>query len=164
MRLLIDGDSCPVLREAEQIANRYGLPVIVFADIQRCIHAEYAKVVYVYTAKGAADRALLNKVKPGDIVLTNDYGLAALALMRGASCIHSHGFVYTEENILPLLTNNHLAKQLRKRKRRKKMVKYGPKTRCNFTRDFPVLIEETIKKNMKHAYANSKTEKREDTL
>lgn len=145
MKVLIDGDSCSVIPEAEQISSQYGLPVIIYADIQRCIHAKQAKVVYVCTDRDAADKELIKNIKPGDIVITADYGLASIALLRQADCIHPHGFVYTDENIMGLLNHRHFLRRMWQKKGRK-LRKYGPKMHCSFKNDFPRLIEKNLLK------------------
>lgn len=159
MKVLIDGDSCSVIEEAGIISKRYGLPVQIYADIQRELQPEYGRVYYVNPRKDAADMEILRHIKKKDIVITADYGLAALVLAKGGGCIHPHGFVYTENNILSLLNYKHYIKKARKGKH-KRVRKYGPYTRCNFKRDFCRLIEENLickaKKDSKRCVRNDK--------
>ena len=43
-------------------------------------------------------------MRPGDIVVTQDYGLAALCLARKVRVLHQDGWEYRQENIDGLLT------------------------------------------------------------
>ena len=58
---------------------------------------------------------MVNRVRPGDIVVTQDYGLAAMCLARGAVPLHQDGFVYHEGNMDALLEVRHMAKTIRRR-------------------------------------------------
>ena len=147
MKVLVDGDSCSIIHQIEKIAKGYGLPVVIFADMQRCIHNEYSTVHYVLPGKDAADKAIINNLDKNDIVVTADYALAALVLSKCGKCIHPHGFIYTDENILSLLKKKYLIRKMLRKHPKKKVKGYnvGPKMHCNFNRSFPVLIEESIK-------------------
>ena len=72
MKVLVDGDSCGIIGQIERIAKRYGLPVIIFADMQRCIHSEYSSVHYVLPGKDAADKAIINDLDKNCLLYTSD--------------------------------------------------------------------------------------------
>ena len=114
MRILIDADACPVTRIAEDIARKYGIPVILLCDTNHILNSEYSTVKTVSAGADAVDIALINLCKRGDIVVTQDYGVAALALGKGALAIHQSGRRYTDENIDNLLMERHLAKKARR--------------------------------------------------
>ena len=113
-RILIDADACPVIRQAEQTSRKFGLPVTLLCDEHHMMHSDYAQVRYVSSGADAVDIALMNLCCRGDIVITQDYGVAAMALGRGAYAIHHTGKRYTDENIDMMLMERHLAKKARR--------------------------------------------------
>ena len=114
MTMLIDADACPVTRIAEDIARRHGIPVILLCDTNHVLTSSYSTVKTIGAGADAVDIALINLCQRGDIVITQDYGVAALALGKGARAIHQSGKQYTDENIDGLLMERHLAKKARR--------------------------------------------------
>ena len=114
MTIYIDADACPVTRIAEDIARRYGVPVTLLCDTNHMLTSEYSTVKTVGAGADAVDIALINLCRRGDVVITQDYGVAALALGKGARAIHPSGRWYTDENIDGLLMERHLAKKARR--------------------------------------------------
>ena len=114
MKILIDADACPVTRIAEAIARRHGIPVILLCDTSHVLTSDYSTVRTVGEGVDAVDIALINLCGRDDIVVTQDYGVAALALGKGARAIHQSGRWYTDENIDGLLMERHLAKKARR--------------------------------------------------
>jgi len=113
MRVLIDADGCPVVDLAVCLSREYGVEVFLVCD---CAHEfTRAGAVTLVVSKGAdsADFALVNRVEPGDLVVTQDYGLAAMCLARRALVIDQNGRPYTEENIDGLLLARHTARKIR---------------------------------------------------
>lgn len=113
MKVLIDADACPVTRIAEHIAKEHGIPCILLCDTSHILKSDYSEVRTVDTGADAVDLALINLCRRGDAVVTQDYGVAALALGKGALAIHQNGHLYTDENIDALLMQRHLAKKAR---------------------------------------------------
>lgn len=126
MKILIDGDGCPVVRLTEQIAKEHNIPVIILVDQNHQIQSAYAQVITVEQGNDAADFALISQVSPGDLVITQDYGVASLALAKGSYALHQNGREYTRDNIDLLLMERHLAKKERN-SRKKKHFKPIPK-------------------------------------
>ena len=114
LRILIDADACPVVREAVAIARDRGVHVTLLCDEHHMLASDYAEVRYVPSGADAVDIALMNLCRPGDAVLTQDYGVAAMALGRGALCIHHTGKRYTDDNIDLMLMERHMAKKARR--------------------------------------------------
>ena len=114
MKILIDADACPVTRIAEAIARRHSIPVVLLCDTSHVLTSDYSTVKTVGEDADAVDIALINLCGRGDIVVTQDYGVAALALGKGARAIHQSGRRYTDENIDGLLMERHLAKKARR--------------------------------------------------
>ncbi len=114
MTVYVDADACPVTRIAEDIARRYGLPVVLLCDTNHVLTSSYSTVKVIGAGADAVDLALINLCQRGDIVITQDYGVAALALGKRAYAIHQSGRWYTDENIDGLLMERHLAKKARR--------------------------------------------------
>ena len=114
MRIFIDADACPVTRLAEEIAKRHGVPVTLLCDTNHELFSDYSEVRVIGAGADAVDIALINLCQQGDIVITQDFGLAALALGKGARAIHQSGKWFTDENIDGLLMDRHLAKKARR--------------------------------------------------
>ncbi len=127
MHLLIDADACPVVRITEQIAQKYDIPVTLLCDTNHVLTSDYSEVVVVGAGADAVDYKLISICHRGDIVVSQDYGVAAMALGKGAYAIHQSGKWYTNENIDRMLMERHLNKKARKATH-KNHVK-GPKKR-----------------------------------
>ena len=114
MTVYIDADACPVIRIAEDIARRHGIPVTLLCDTNHWLTSDYSTVSVIGAGADAVDLALINLCRGGDIVITQDYGVAALALGKGAKAIHQSGRRYTNETIDSLLMERHLARKARR--------------------------------------------------
>lgn len=146
MKIYIDADACPVTRIAEEIARRFGVPVTLLCDTNHVLTSEYGEVRVIGAGPDAVDFALINLCGRGDIVITQDYGVAALALGKGARAIHQSGRRFTEDNIDGLLMDRHLAKKAR---RSGKHHLKGPARRTaeddrRFAESFEQLIREEL--------------------
>ncbi len=114
MEIYIDADACPVTRIAEDIARQHGIPVTLLCDTSHQLASDYSTVRIIGAGADAVDLALINLCRRGDIVVTQDYGVAALALGKGAREINQSGKWYKDENIDGLLMERHLAREARK--------------------------------------------------
>ena len=111
--IYVDADACPVVRLVEQAAAQFALPVTLLCDTNHILHSDYSQVKVIGAGADAVDFALVNLCRRGDVVVTQDYGVAAMALGKGAHAIHQSGRLYTEDNIDQLLMERHLAKKAR---------------------------------------------------
>ena len=146
MTIYIDADACPVIRIAEGIARKHGIPVTLLCDTNHQLTSDYSTVRMIGAGADAVDLALINLCRRGDIVITQDYGVAALALGKGAKAIHQSGRQYTDENIDGLLMERHLAKKAR---RSGKHHLKGPARRSEeddrrFAESFEQMIQEAL--------------------
>ena len=146
MTIYIDADACPVTRIAEDIARKHGIPVTLLCDTNHVLTSDYSTVKVIGAGADAVDFALINLCQRGDIVITQDYGVAALALGKGAWAIHQSGKWFTDDNIDGLLMDRHLAKKARRS--RKHHLK-GPAKRTEeddkrFAESFERLIREAL--------------------
>ena len=125
MRILIDADGCPVVNETIKVAHKFNLESIIFCDTSHNFDEKNIKVIVVSKEIDAVDFAILNNIEKGDIVITQDYGLASLVLSRNSYAINQSGMVYTNENIDELLYSRYISKKMRNSGARIK----GPKKR-----------------------------------
>lgn len=126
MKILIDGDGCPVVNLTIKIAKEFKKEVIIFCDTAHSIEKVGATTVLIQKGADAVDFVIANKVEKGDIVVTQDYGLATMILAKRAFALNQNGLIYTEDNIDELLFRRHVSKVVRKSGGRTK----GPKKRC----------------------------------
>lgn len=150
--ILVDADACPVVRIVEDIARRFACPVTLLCDTNHILQSETSQVRVIGAGADAVDFALFNLCQSGDVVVTQDYGVAAMALGKGAYAIHQSGRLYTNENIDQLLMERHLAKKARQSS--KHHLK-GPRKRTRedderFERAFTQLLQ-TIQGGQPHA-------------
>lgn len=113
MRLLIDADGCPVVRIASECARRHGIPVTLVCDSAHIFDLPGAEIITVTKGADSADFRLVNLLHQGDIVITQDYGLAAMSLARRAYVLNQNGLRYTNENIDSMLLARHTSRKLR---------------------------------------------------
>ena len=125
--VLVDADACPVVRIVEQVAKEKGVPVTLLCDTNHVLTSDYAQIKVIGAGADAVDFALINLCRRGDIVVTQDYGVAALALGKGAYAIHQNGGLYTQDNIDRMLMERHLARKARMGKGKHHLK--GPKKR-----------------------------------
>jgi hypothetical protein len=114
VKILVDADACPVKEIIVRIARREGLPVVMVMDTSHELCDGYSTTVTVDKARDSADMALIGRVESGDIVVTQDYGLAAMALSKAARVLNQSGLVYTNENIDQLLMDRHVGQKVRR--------------------------------------------------
>ena len=113
MTILIDADGCPVVDITVKIAAEHKIDCVVLCDTSHVFEKAGAKTITVSKGSDSVDFALVNMVQTGDIVVTQDYGLAAMCLARRAVPISQNGMVYTNDNIDALLNERHTAKKIR---------------------------------------------------
>ena len=147
MRILIDADACPVVREAVAIAREKHIPVTLLCDEHHMLTSDYAQVRFVASGADAVDIALMNLCRRGDVVITQDYGVAAMALGRGAFCMHHSGKRYTDGNIDLLLAERHAAKKARMASRKHHLrgpSRFTDEDRRHFAQVFEKLLLEAL--------------------
>ena len=114
MRILIDADGCPVVNLAIEIAKRREIPCFILCDTSHFFERSGATTITVSKGPDSVDFVIVNMVKPCDIVVTQDYALAAMCLARKAIPINQNGMIYTDENILGLLEQRHMSQKIRR--------------------------------------------------
>lgn len=114
MKIYVDADACPVISIVEQLAKENNIEVTLLCDTNHVLASDYSEVKIIGAGADAVDFALINLCKKNDIVVTQDYGVAAMALGKGAYAIHQSGKWYTDENIDQMLMERHLEKKARR--------------------------------------------------
>jgi len=114
MAVLIDADGCPVVDITVNICRQAGVDCVIICDTAHVFEKPGAKTVIVSQGSDSVDFALVNMIKKGDIVVTQDYGLAAMCLARGAVPVNQNGMIYNDGNIDGLLMQRHISKKIRR--------------------------------------------------
>lgn len=113
-RILVDADACPVKNIIVKVAREKVIPVIMFIDTSHILDDGYSEVVILDKSRDSVDIALVNKVAKGDIVVTQDFGVAAMALPKGARVLNQNGMEYNDGNIDKLLFERHISQKIRR--------------------------------------------------
>lgn len=115
MRIIIDGDACPqrVKEICEEAAKEFGIELIIVVDIDHYIVSDY-QVVVVEQGRDSVDYKIVQIFKEGDILITQDYGLASLVLGKASAIIHTAGFFINRNNIDSLLQSRYISERVRK--------------------------------------------------
>ena len=127
MQIFVDADACPVVDIVETIAEKYNIPITLLCDTNHILYSDYSEVIVVGAGADAVDYKLISICHKGDVVVSQDYGVAAMALGKGAYAIHQSGKWYTNENIDQMLMERHLARKARMGKGKHHLK--GPKKR-----------------------------------
>ena len=127
MKIFVDADACPVVDIVEDIATKYNIPVTLLCDTNHVLTSDYSEVIVVGAGADAVDYKLISICHRCDIVVTQDYGVAAMALGKGSFAIHQSGKWYTNENIDQMLMERHLNKKARRASSRNHIK--GPRKR-----------------------------------
>ena len=143
MQIFVDADACPVVGIVETIAEKYNISTTLLCDTNNILYSDYSEVIVVGAGADTVDYKLISICHKGDVVVSQDYGVAAMALGKGAYAIHQSGKWYTDENIDRMLMERHLNKKAR-RGSAKNHIK-GPKKRTNedderFAQSFEKLV------------------------
>lgn len=114
MKIIVDGDGCPAISIIEKTAQKYEVELIVYCDIHHYIMLDYGDVKVVDSGFQSVDMYVANNTKKGDIVVTQDYGVAAMCLGKKAKVINPKGYIYTEQNIDRMLEERHISQKIRR--------------------------------------------------
>ena len=147
MEIFVDADACPVVGIVESIAKKHGVKVTLLCDTNHVMQSAYSEVIVVGAGADAVDYRLIGICHKGDIVVSQDYGVAAMALGKGAYAIHQSGRWYTNDNIDRMLMERHLNRKAR-RGSHKNHIK-GPKKRTDadderFASSFERLVQTAL--------------------
>ena len=149
MQIFVDADACPVVDIVETIAEKYNISTTLLCDTNHILYSDCSEVIVVCAGADAVDYKLISICHKGDVVVSQDYDVAAMALGKGlkAKCrpyaIHQSGKWYTNENIDQMLMERHLNKKVRRSSHKNHMK--GPRKRTEeddvrFAQSFEKLI------------------------
>lgn len=126
LKIYVDADACPVKNIIISIGNEANIPVVLvmsYAHYSLVAPSDGVKTIYVDQGSDAADYEIMKLVQAGDIMITQDYGLASLGLAKQCYVLHHKGFAYTNHNIDQLLHSRYISAKTRRSGGRTK----GPK-------------------------------------
>lgn len=145
MTVLVDADGCPVTDIIIRLCTEFNIPCILLCDTAHEFRKPNAEILIFDKGADSVDFALVNRVKKGDLVITQDYGLASMCLSRGCRVLHQDGWEYTRDNIDALLLVRHESRKHRASGGRFK----GPKKRTRqqdavFESAFQEILQTTV--------------------
>lgn len=145
MKILVDADACPCNAIIEKVAKEYGIALLFLVDSNHILSSDYGEVLVIGQGADAVDFALINRLQRGDIAVTQDYGVAAMALGKKGFAIHPSGKIYNDSNMDQMLFERHLSKV--QRKSNKRFHGKGPRKRTKedderFESSFRRLVEQ----------------------
>ena len=141
MKILIDADGCPVVRLTLSVASEFGVEAVIFCDTSHEFHEDGVKTVTVDKGADSADFAIVNFLDGGDLVVTQDYGLAAMVLSKKGRALTQNGLEITAFNIDLLLASRYAAKKARMSK---KHLKGPPKRTVEQDRRFEAVLRKIL--------------------
>lgn len=112
--LVIDADGCPVVKIAAKIASEFGVDCLVVSDSAHEFNIKGTRSVVVSQGADSADFYIVNNIKKNDIVITQDYGLAAMCLAKNVTVVNQNGQIYSDDNISGLLESRAIGKKIRR--------------------------------------------------
>jgi len=149
MKILVDADACPVKEIILAVSQKFNINVLFVSSISHYTKFyEINKIIPIYVDNvfQSADLAIINKAQEGDLVVTGDYGLAAMVLSKGAYAISYDGRIFDNNTIDDLLDKRHQSMKLLRSGQRIK----GPKKRSKEDDErFLAVLEKLIRTNMK---------------
>lgn len=114
MRILVDADACPGKDIIEKLGKEHNLEIIMYCDINHILTSDYCTIKYMDSGFQSVDMAVANEAKEKDIVVTQDFGVAAMVLGKKSFAISPKGFIYDNDNIDKLLFERHISSKVRR--------------------------------------------------
>lgn len=146
--IVVDGDACPVKAEIADTARRFNIPVLLVSSFDHQLQGgDGVRIVQVDRSSQSADLYIANHVKAYDVVITQDYGLAALALGKRCYVLSFRGRNFTDRDIDFMLDSRHTAAK----ERRKGRYGKGPKP---FTAEDREIFQHKLTKLLKDLQEN----------
>lgn len=144
MQIFIDADGCPVVDITVRIAKENNIKCFIICDTSHVFEKDGVITITVEKGADSVDFKLVNMVRKGDVVVTQDYGLAAMCLARQALTISQNGLIFTDKNIDELLYSRYISKKIRNAGGRIK----GPSKR---TQDQNIIFQEKLTQLVKES-------------
>ena len=113
MKIYVDADSCPAKNIITNVAQKHKIPVTMIIDTSHILSDDYCEIITVDKSRDSVDLAIINRIFYDDIVITQDFGLAAMVLGKKAKAINQNGLFFSSENIERLLFERHISQKIR---------------------------------------------------
>ena len=114
MQILVDADACPVKQIIVRLAKQKNISVTMLIDTSHELNDGYSKIITVDKQADSVDYALMGLLTREDIVVTQDFGLAAMVIGKGAKAVSQNGLVFTNANMDKLLMERHIGQKIRR--------------------------------------------------
>lgn len=114
MNVIVDADACPVKDIIIKVSKKYKISVIMYIDTSHILNDEYPEIITVDKGVNSVDIALINRAVPGDLIVTQDFGVAAMALGKKCYALNQNGLIYDTDNMDRLLFERHISQKVRK--------------------------------------------------
>lgn len=142
MQILVDADACPVKQIIVRLAKKHNVPVTMLIDTSHELSDDYSTIITVDKQADSVDYALMSLLTREDVVVTQDFGLAAMVIGKGAKAINQNGLIFSNENMDKLLLERHIGQKIRRSGGRTK----GPSKRtkdvdARFEAAFDILLQ-----------------------
>ena len=146
MKIFVDADACPVKEAIVTIARANGVAVVFVVSLANYFERGWpVENVIVDALPQAVDIAIVNRMAAGDVVVTQDYGLALLVLGKRGQAISPRGHRFHDGNIDRLMQSRYIHAAARKAGvRLKGPKKISPEDRTRFSQNFQRLLAECL--------------------
>ena len=117
MKVIIDADACPVKDIVIKETKDENIEVVLVSSLSHFSSREldsHVRAIYVDAGPDAADYKIIQLAEAGDVIVTQDYGLASLLLPKGCTVLHHTGFEYNKMNMDHLLETRHMSSVIRR--------------------------------------------------
>jgi len=145
LQIWVDADACPVKQIVIRLAQQKNIPVTMLIDTSHELHDWYSTIITVDKQADCVDYAQMGLLRREDIVVTQDYGLAAMVIGKGAKAINQSGLIFLNENMDKLLMERHIGQKIRRSGGRTKGApKRTKENDCHFEAVFEKLLSSAI--------------------
>ncbi len=145
MKILIDADASPVRSIVTELCKKYQLGLVIVCNVHHQIETDYGQVITVDSGRDMADHEIIKLTEKNDLIITQDYGLASLILLKKAYAMHHDGWFYTNDNIDMLLLQRQIGQKMRQAKKRHGHIS---KRKASDDLKFKEVLEKFIKEKM----------------
>jgi len=114
MQILVDADACPVKQIIVRLAKQRKIPVTMLIDTSHELNDGYSRIITVDKQADSVDYALMGLLTREDIVVTQDFGLAAMVIGKGARAVNQNGLIFSDKNMDTLLMERHIGQKIRR--------------------------------------------------
>jgi len=146
VKSLVGADACPVKDIIVRLAKERSIPVTMLIDTSHQLIDGYSRIITVDKQADSVDFKLMSLLTADDIVVTQDFGLAAMVLGKRAKAVNQNGLIFTNDNIDKLLMERHIGVKVRRSGgRTKDPAKRTKDDNERFEAAFVKLLDENIK-------------------